>query len=247
VWKSELDGRTLHFHLAGINNQNFIMQDEETGSWWQQVSGQAIQGELKGWHLDPIYWEEAPYGTWKKENPSGLVLGWDDRFKSDYAEADWEKGMAKRKTVTPIDPRDPLKPRDLVAGIKLGGRAKAYPMETLKAHNPIQDILGGAPILVMTDQEGRTVRCFRRRVDGNLLDLYRKLDKPAMILVDSQSGSEWDLTGTAVSGPLQGKKLERVQVLLDYWFDWKLYNPSSAIFSPVPLDLHPTGKNRTTY
>ena len=34
-----VDGRRLHFHLAGINNQNFIMQDEETGTWWQQVTG----------------------------------------------------------------------------------------------------------------------------------------------------------------------------------------------------------------
>jgi hypothetical protein len=37
----------LNFHLAGINNQNFIMRDEETGTWWQQVSGTAIQGPLK--------------------------------------------------------------------------------------------------------------------------------------------------------------------------------------------------------
>ena len=41
MWASEIDGRKLTFHLAGINNQNFIMRDEETGSWWQQVTGVA--------------------------------------------------------------------------------------------------------------------------------------------------------------------------------------------------------------
>lgn len=46
-----MNGRVLHFHLAGINNQNFIMRDEETGTWWQQVNGKAIHGPLKG-HQD---------------------------------------------------------------------------------------------------------------------------------------------------------------------------------------------------
>jgi len=44
VWQSVVNGQTLKFHLAGINNQNFIMRDEQTGSWWQQISGEAIQG-----------------------------------------------------------------------------------------------------------------------------------------------------------------------------------------------------------
>ena len=42
MWESALDGRRLRFHLAGINNQNFIMQDEETGTWWQQVNGLSL-------------------------------------------------------------------------------------------------------------------------------------------------------------------------------------------------------------
>ena len=42
-----VDGRRLTFRLAGINNQNFIMRDEQTGTWWQQVSGLAIHGPLK--------------------------------------------------------------------------------------------------------------------------------------------------------------------------------------------------------
>ena len=48
MWETTIDGRTLHFHLAGINNQNFIMRDEETGSWWQQVTGEAILGPAEG-------------------------------------------------------------------------------------------------------------------------------------------------------------------------------------------------------
>jgi len=34
-----VDGLKLTFHLAGINSQNFLMRDEETGTYWQQISG----------------------------------------------------------------------------------------------------------------------------------------------------------------------------------------------------------------
>jgi hypothetical protein len=30
VWNREVAGLRLTFHLAGINNQNFLMRDEET-------------------------------------------------------------------------------------------------------------------------------------------------------------------------------------------------------------------------
>ena len=34
----DVAGRRLTLHLAGINNQNFLMRDEETGTYWQQIS-----------------------------------------------------------------------------------------------------------------------------------------------------------------------------------------------------------------
>ena len=52
VWQAALDGRATRFRLVGINNQNFIMQDEATGSWWQQITGAAIQGPRKGARLE---------------------------------------------------------------------------------------------------------------------------------------------------------------------------------------------------
>jgi hypothetical protein len=32
VWTRTVNGRALHFYLAGINNQNFLMRDKETGT-----------------------------------------------------------------------------------------------------------------------------------------------------------------------------------------------------------------------
>lgn len=48
MWARTIQGETLTFHLAGIHNQNFLMRDEETGSFWQQVSGECIAGPMRG-------------------------------------------------------------------------------------------------------------------------------------------------------------------------------------------------------
>ena len=53
-----LDGRRLTFHLAGINNQNFIMRDEQTGSWWQQVSGEGNPGAAQRQRLTLVPHDE---------------------------------------------------------------------------------------------------------------------------------------------------------------------------------------------
>jgi hypothetical protein len=67
-------GWALTFHLAGINNQNFLMRDEETGSYWQQISGVAISGPMKGQQLNLVLSDELTFGAWKAEEPEGMVL-----------------------------------------------------------------------------------------------------------------------------------------------------------------------------
>jgi hypothetical protein len=235
VWKSVVDGRTLRFHLTGINNQNFIMQDEETGSWWQQVSGAAIFGPLKGKRLEPVAWDEVSFGLWKMEHPHSLVLDAVEKYKSEYAPPDWDTKILKRPTVTPVNPKDPLKPRDLVVGISLDGFKKAYPLEDLKTQNPVIDQLGETALLLIVDSDGKSVRCFNRTIENTILDLYLKPGSKPMVLVDVQSGSEWDFSGRAFRGPMVGKVLERIQSLKDFWFDWKLYNPQTQIYSAGKL------------
>jgi hypothetical protein len=62
------------------------------------------------------------------------------------------------------------------------------------------------------------------------LELFLKPDNQPLRFVDGQTGSEWDFSGKAISGPLAGHKLNEIQILKDYWFDWKLYHPATSIF-----------------
>jgi hypothetical protein len=228
VWETTIDGRTLHFHLAGINNQNFIMRDEETGSWWQQVSGEAILGPLKGRRLKPVPQDEISFALWKREQPHGRVLRPDPRVAGRYAKADWEAGIAKLPVATRISDKR-LDLRELIVGIVVNGRAKAYRMIDVQQQKPILDMVGGVPIVVVAD--GQSVRAFSRMVDGKALDLFAKPEATPIALVDGTTGSEWDFGGRAIRGPMTGRQLERIEILRDYWFDWRAYHPDTAIFS----------------
>ncbi|MBC7900728.1 MAG: DUF3179 domain-containing protein [Saprospiraceae bacterium] len=92
-----MNGQELNFRLAGINNQNFIMRDEESGSWWQQVSGEAIQGAFKGQKLVSVDTDELSFGIWKRENPNGRVLRPDDKVLAEnkYESATWEEEVGR--------------------------------------------------------------------------------------------------------------------------------------------------------
>jgi hypothetical protein len=89
----------LTFHLAGINNQNFLMRDEETGTYWQQISGAAISGPLEGRRLTLVLSDELTLATWKSEQPQGTVLDDVPVFISDYAKRDWDVRMKRAPTV----------------------------------------------------------------------------------------------------------------------------------------------------
>ena len=228
MWERSIDGRPLNFHLAGINNQNFIMRDEETGSWWQQVSGECIAGPLKGKQLQLVAHDELPFAVWKREQPAGRVLKPDERVAAKYEAADWEERYANLRVVTPVDPSDALKPRDLIIGITINGAAKAYPMARLEKQAPVTDSLGGTAIVVMLDTSKKSVRAFERTVDGRTLTFATKQE--AGLFTDAETNSAWDFTGRAVSGPLAGRQLRKLMALKDYWFDWKTYHPDTAVF-----------------
>ena len=231
MWESTVDGRVLHFHLAGINNQNFIMRDEETGSWWQQVTGECVLGPLKGRRLKPSDFDELTFAEWKRESPVGRVLRPDPKSEAagDYETADWEQRMERVPVATTLaDPNAVLPARTLVVGVQIGGASEAYPLEALRKQNPIIDTIGTTPVLVLLAEDGKSVRVFNRSLDGRALEFFK--GQGASDLFDSETGSRWDFGGAATSGALAGRRLEKITSLKDYWFNWKTYHPNTGVY-----------------
>lgn len=268
-------GQTLHFLYAASNNQNFVMRDAETGTWWQQVTGEAILGSGKGKRLEPFAWDEVNFGIFKREHPDGLVLRPDDTAMARYPFARYRLPEKEQIRGRPMpswyrpDPDVALEPRDMVISVQVGEGVKAYPLQWLVEQNPIQDSLGDMPLLVVVAADGKSAHAFDRSVDGKILELYvlsgtetgaeaedsgshgisragnataagapgpRGSESPAapasatLVLVDAQTGSHWDYSGTAIDGPLAGHHLRRIQTVRDYWFDWRRYHPDGPVY-----------------
>jgi hypothetical protein len=234
VWSRRVDGRTLHFHLAGIKNQNFIMRDEETGSWWQQITGCAMEGPMRGRCLEPVRWDEVTWAVWRHDHPATQVLLPVAERVEEYAGKGWEKDIDELPLVTPVDPADGLAPRDLVVGVVAGEASIAFPWRDLQDRGTLAGVVGGTPVLLVVHPDGLSLRCFDRRVDDATVDLYYppcgppKLG-PDELLRDRDTGSGWDFAGEARSGALAGKRLRPIPCLKDDWFDWKLYHPGGEV------------------
>ena len=268
----------LHFYLAGINNQNFLMRDKETGSWWQQITGKAIYGPLKGTTLELVPSDELTFGEWKSEVTGGKVLAPVPKYVKEY-DTNWEPEVAKLPVVISF-PGTELKSRDVVVGLELDGASRAYPWETLLKQSPVMDRVHGTPLLVLVGPDKKSFRVFKASIDNHDAEFFLKgeesslspapsganagsgsagvppaVAKPALSdaegsrprsadpapaanaspatswsLLDSATASEWNFQGCAISGPSQGKCLERIPALKDYWFDWRNYHPHTTIY-----------------
>ncbi len=206
------------------------MRDEETGSWWQQITGEAIQGKLKGQKLENVEMDEISYGIWKQENPNGRVLRPDEKIAAENEyESDWEEKVGKMPVRISKELDKTLEPRTLVVGIVVNGKAKAYPFSTLEKQSPILDMVGGKDIVILLAEDKKSVRVFERELDGKTFEFLQKTDTKE--IVDAETASVWDFSGKAVSGEMTGKQLKKITTIKDYWFDWKTYNPETQLYT----------------
>lgn len=172
MWTRTVNGRALHFYLAGINNQNFLMRDKETGTWWQQITGKAIYGPLKGAALELVLSDELTFGEWKSEFSGGKVFAPVAKFTKEY-DPNWEPDVAKMPV--PISfPGTELKSRDVIVGLTLGDASRAYPWETLVKQSPVVDRVNGTPLLVAVGPDGKSFRVFVSRIDGRDAEFFLK-------------------------------------------------------------------------
>ena len=208
------------------------MRDEQTGSYWQQISGAAISGPLKGRRLTLIHSDELTLATWKAEQPQGTVLDDVPEFASGYAKPDWDVRMKRAPTVIDF-PEHGLAGRDLMLGIQAGGASRAFPYDRVLKEKLVQDRVGSEPVLLVVGPDEQSVRAFRDRIPGvsGAPEFYRMAGtRSAALLMDEATGSEWNFQGCATSGPAKSQCLEPLAMLKDYWFDWRNYNPATTVY-----------------
>jgi hypothetical protein len=229
VYRPLVDGKPESFRLVGMDHFNAMFEDETTKSWWQQATGVAIAGPLKGHQLEEIPSHQYSLAAWFRLHPNSTVLQPDSNFKKDYADlADFDKGTIKGH----LEKRDSTswKMKSWVIGIKANGLAKAYDWNNLTQHNFVQDTIGELPILLVLENDTSSFHAYSRRLLGH--NLFFLQDAKTNQLIDSNTHSVWDLNGTCVNGSLKDSKLEVLPAYQEFWHSWKQFHPNTTQYNP---------------
>ena len=121
-----------------------------------------------------------------------------------------------------------------VLGIRISGRAKAYPFPLIAGTGLINDSLNTTKVLITLDPEYSAAVAFDRTLRGEELKFRALADrKDGLLLIsDDMTGSVWQaLTGRAIDGLLAGHALKLVDSDLSTAFDWKKLYPDSEFYS----------------
>lgn len=115
--------------------------------------------------------------------------------------------------------------KTLVLGLCQNGEAKSYGFDSMPDGVVINDVLGGAVVIVF-DRDTNTAIPYFSRVGERDLTFYAveaEGDLPVEFK-DAETGMRWNMLGHATEGgELEGQRLEQVPAYNSMWFAWDTY------------------------
>lgn len=228
VYSPVINGTRQTFRLVGARHYNAIIEDETTGSWWYQATGEAAVGPMQGSFLKELPYEQSTLGAWLEKHPGSLILQPDNHFKSDYEDLkDYDVKQAVDRDST-IRNKDTLYRKTWVIGVIINKQPKAYDWRRMQKLCILNDQFGSTPVLVALEDDDHTFHVFNRDINGKALNF--KMDASGN-LVDQETGSTWNWDGLATAGPSKGKQLVKIQGYQEYWHSWKHFHPATILWS----------------
>jgi len=202
------------------------MQDNETGSYWSHVTGEALSGKLKGERLVILPVVQTKWSKWFASHPQTKVLKKDKEIRSSnyqrYFRDPKRTGLFRSHWLM-----ERMSGKQLVHGVTIGPHAIAVVRGKLKAGEIITGDLANQKLLfVMTEDGG--VRAFLAKVGGRNLTFVLRAKRGKYH--DRESNSTWDLErGVCLQGELKGSQLEQLSVIEAYWFAWSTFYPNTEV------------------
>ncbi len=243
-----VDGRVLDFGTTGkLRNSDLVMYDRQTESWWQQFTGRGIVGHYAGKALEALPSAMVSFEDFASASPRGQVLSRETGFVRPYGRnpyAGYDRADQSPFLFTG-KPDGRLPPMERVLAITGRGRDRIYPLTLLEKHPVTEQELDGVPYAVFAKagmsspldraeiELGREIPAavaYDRRLDGRVLQFAARDGR----IVDRTTGSEWNILGEAVAGPLTGKRLVQLPGGVHFAFAWLAFNPESEIVRTLP-------------
>ena len=217
-----VDGKLQTFRLVGMDHYNALFEDNVTKSWWQQATGIAITGKLKGKILPEIPTSQLSLDTWLRKHPASLILQPDTLFKKNYKDlAGYDKGIIKGA----LEKRDSAswKSKSWVIGVTYDGKSKVFDWNDLVKKKVINDSLGNVPLLLVLENDNSSFHVYDRRIFGQAVEF----ESSNAFLIDKGTKSKWNFDGICIDGTQKGKALTSVQAYQEFWHSWNNFHPNT--------------------
>ncbi|MBN8639569.1 MAG: DUF3179 domain-containing protein [Anaerolineae bacterium] len=241
VFERTVTGQVLRFGVSGLlRNSDLIMWDDLTQSWWQQFTGEGIVGSYTGTQLTLLPSQVVGFGAFVEQYPDGEVLSRNGRTYATNPYVGYDSSALPFLFRGELDER--LFATERVLGALIAGEAVAYPFPVLAEAIVINDTVGGRAVVAFW-QPGATSALDQSNIDASrdvgMAALYRR-DLDGQILTfsvdaagtirDDQTGSAWNVFGTAVEGALLGSQLRQALAFPHFWFAWAAFRPETRIY-----------------
>ena len=169
VFNPVVNNEISEFGTSGkLWNSNLVMYDRQTESYWSQILGEAIVGEMTGTTLELLPYQNMLWSNWKELYPDGEVLSSDTGYSRNYSFSPYGDYDSNTAIYFPVDYEDDrYHEKSPIYGIYINGIYKAYPIEELEANeeNIFTDEVMGVQIGIEYDPE--TGNIFFTRYDTN--------------------------------------------------------------------------------
>ena len=246
VFSRHYKNQILEFGVSGkVYNSNLVMYDRQTESWWLQFTGEAVVGELTHAKLDLLSSQIVSFAQFQQSYPDGKVLSNNTGFNKKYGVNPYTHYDSRKLPVVwfyrkPFDDR--LLAMERVLGVAMDQQqAMAFPLAVLSDAAVVQTNVASTPILIISKagmasavderliKESKDVlaaAAFSRIVSGKRLDFAIKQGE----IVDTQTGSVWNMFGQAIAGDYKGQRLQQVDRGVYFSFVWLDFYPKSSIY-----------------
>ncbi|MDF2421429.1 MAG: DUF3179 domain-containing protein [Nitrosopumilus sp.] len=230
VFERIINNQEVEFGTSGkLYNSNLLMYDRFTESYWSQALGMAVTGELSGYQLDLVPFDVITWGDWKTLHPDTLVLTTDTGYIRSYATDPYGSYYTEPRIMFPVEHSDDrMNPKEIILGFNQNGIYKAYKQNDIESNVLINDSIGETPVMLVS-LFSQNSRAFERIIDGKILDFTYTDGK----IFDTQTNSEWNYDGLAISGKYEGNQLERMSIEPGFWFAWVAFHPNTLVFGDV--------------
>lgn len=230
--RASVQGAALE--VAGLLYKNNLMvyDKAESASLWPQMSDVAACGPHIGNAITRIPVLDIQWGSWKQLYPMTMVITTFGGASGVYPYGDYElrEEFYYPSAMPPLDFRRPVKER--VLGLPPAGNdpGLALPFGALQAvEGPFAVVRGtyrGEPAVVFWSDVGAGGMAYRPTIEGEQLT-FRATTAG---FVDA-SGSLWDVTGRAVTGPRSGSVLPPIaEAHVAFWGVWAAFHPDMKLW-----------------